>query len=102
VLQPHPQLVHLHEIGQDEADRVLEVALWPLAIASRKVVARLAGKIVPQEQAANGMLDSATHLHHILHNLLDWRIFNGHVHGADGAHEIQARNDISGILHELV
>jgi hypothetical protein len=102
MLQPHPELVHLHEIGQNEADRVLQIALGPLAVALWKVVTRLAGEIVAQKQTADGVLDSATHLHHVLHDLLDGRILNGHVDGADGAHEVQARNDIPGILDELV
>jgi hypothetical protein len=49
VLQAHPQLVHLDEVGQDEADRVLQIALGPVAVAGREVVARLAGQIVAQE-----------------------------------------------------
>jgi hypothetical protein len=102
VLQAHPQLVHLDEVGQDEADRVLQIALGPVAVAGREVVTRLAGQIVAQEQAADGVLDAATHLHHVLHDLLDGRILNGHVDGADGAHEVQAGDDIAGILDELV
>jgi hypothetical protein len=102
VLQPHPQLVHLDEVGQDEADGVLEITLGPLAITRRKAVAGLTGKVVPQKQTTNRVLDSATHLHHVLHDLLDRRILNGHVDSADSDHEVQAGNDISGILDELV
>lgn len=47
-------------------------------------------------------MDSATHLHHVLHNLLDGRILNSHVDGPDGDHEVQAGDDISGILDEFV
>lgn len=47
-------------------------------------------------------MDSATHLHHVLHDLLDGRILNGHVDGTDRDHEIEARYDVSGILDELV
>jgi hypothetical protein len=102
MLQPHPQLVHLHEVGQNEANRVLQVALGPLAVARRQAVPCLAGQIVAQEQATDGVLHSATHLHHVFHDLLDRRVLNGHVHSADGAHEVQAGNDIPGILDELV
>jgi hypothetical protein len=48
------------------------------------------------------VLYSATHLHHVLHDFLNGRILNRHVDGADGAHEVQAGNDIAGILDELV
>jgi hypothetical protein len=102
VLQPHPQLVHLHEIGQDEADRVLQVALRTLAVAGREAVACLTREVVSQEKAANGVLHSATHLHHVLHNLLDRRILDRHVDGADRDHKVQAGDDVPGILNELV
>jgi len=102
VLQPHPQLVHLYEIGEDEADRVLQIALGALAVSVRQTVARLASEVVAQKKAANGVLDSATHLHHVLHDLLDGRVLDSHVHGADGAHEVQAGDDVAGILDELV
>ena len=102
MLQPHPQLIHLNKVGQDEANRILQIALGPLAVAGWEAVACLAGKVVAQKQAANGVLDTATHLHHVLHNLLDGRILNGHVNGAHGDHEVQARNDITGILDKLV
>lgn len=102
VLQPHPQLVHLDEVGEDEADRVLEIAFGAVAVAHGQMVARLPGEIVSQEQAANGVLYAAAHLHHVLHDLLDGRILNGHVHGADSNHEVEAGDNIAGILHKLV
>lgn len=34
VLQPHPELVHLDEVGKHKADRVLEVAAWPYGIST--------------------------------------------------------------------
>lgn len=102
MLQPYPQLIHLHKVGQDKADGVLQVALRSLAVARRQAVARLASEIVAQEEAANRVLHSATHLHHVLHNFLDGRILNCHVDGANSDHEVQAGNDISGILDELV
>jgi hypothetical protein len=66
------------------------------------MVACLASEVVAQKQAPDGVLDSATHLHHVLHDFLDGRILNGHVDGADGAHEIEAGNDVPGILDELI
>jgi len=102
MLQAHPQLIHLHKVGQDEADRVLQIALRTFAVACGQTVACLAGKIVPQKQAADRVLHAATHLHHVLHDLLHRRILNGHVDGADSAHEVQAGNDIPGILDQLV
>jgi hypothetical protein len=48
------------------------------------------------------MLYPTTHLHHILHDLFDRRILNCHVDGADGGHKIEARDDVSCILDELV
>jgi hypothetical protein len=48
------------------------------------------------------MLYPTTHLHHILHDLLDRRILNCHIDGADSGHKIEARDDISCILDELV
>lgn len=102
VLQTHPQLVHLDEVCQDETDRVLQVALGAVAVAGGKVVACLAGEVVTQEQATDGVLNSATHFHHVLHDLLHRGVLNGHVDGADGDHEVQARDDVAGILDELV
>lgn len=46
MLQPHPQLVHLHEIRQDEVDRVLQVAFGPIPGAGGKVISRLSGQVV--------------------------------------------------------
>jgi len=102
VLQPHPQLVHLNKVGQNKANRILQIALGPLTVARREAVACLASEVVSQKQAADGMLNPATHLHHVLHDFLDWRILNGHIDGAHGDHEVQARNNVAGILDELV
>jgi hypothetical protein len=66
------------------------------------MVACLTSKIVTQKQAPDGVLNSATHLHHVLHDFLYRRILNGHVDGADGAHEIQTGNDVPGVLDELI
>lgn len=41
------------------------------------------------------MLYTPTHLHHILHNLLHWGIFNAHVNRANRDHQVQPRNDVS-------
>lgn len=66
------------------------------------MVTGLASEVVAQEQAADGVLDAAAHLHHVLHDLLDGGVLDGHVDGADGDHEVQARDDVAGILDKLV
>lgn len=48
------------------------------------------------------MLHASAHLHHILHDLLDRRIFYTHVNRPDRDHEVQARDDVACILHQLV
>jgi hypothetical protein len=48
------------------------------------------------------VLHATTHLHHVLHNLLDRRIFNCHIDSTDRGHKIEARNDVACILDELV
>jgi hypothetical protein len=62
----------------------------------------LTGKIVSQEQATNRVLDTSAHLHHVLHNFLDRRIFNRHVDSTHGDHKVQAGDDVARILDELV
>jgi hypothetical protein len=62
----------------------------------------LLGQVVSQKQSSNWVLHAATHLHHVFHDLLDRRIFNCHVDGADRGHKIEARDDVSCILDELV
>lgn len=66
------------------------------------MVASLASEVVTEEQATDGMLHAAAHLHHILHDLLDGRILNGHINCADGDHEVQTRDNIACILNEFV
>ena len=68
----------------------------------RKVVARLATEVVSKEQTANRMKYTARHLHHVLHNFADGGLWDRHIHGADGDHEVQPGDDVPRILHELV
>lgn len=89
VLQAHPKLVHLNEVGEHERDRVLQVAAGPLARPDGEVVARLAREVVPQKEAARGVLHAAGHLHHVFHDLLDGGVGDRHVNGADGDHEVE-------------
>lgn len=102
MLPPDPQFVHFDKVGEDEIDRVLDIALWALLFSHGEVVASLPTQIVPQEQAANRMLNSTTHFHHVFHNLLDRGIFDGHIDRSDGDHEVEARDDVSSILDEFV
>lgn len=48
------------------------------------------------------MLDAPAHLHHVLHDFLDWRILDRHVHGADSDHQVKAGNNIASILNKFV
>lgn len=102
VLQPDPEFVHLDEVGQDEADRVVQVAARAGVISDGEVVSRHAAEVVPQEETAGRVLDSARHLHHVLHDFLYWRTGNRHVDGADGDHEVQTRDNVAGVLDQLV
>lgn len=114
MLQTDPELVHLDKVGQDERDRVLQVSsrpktdvspsipelfsgipFSPIAIPDRKVIPRQPAQIMPQEQPTRRMLYSSRHLHHILHDLLDGRIGDRHIDGADGDHEVETGNDVS-------
>lgn len=102
VLESDPELVHLDEVCEDEVDGILKVALGTFTKASWQVVSGLTTKIVAKEETANGMLDTSAHLHHVLHNLLDRGILDAHVDGADGDHEVETRDNVAGILDELV
>jgi hypothetical protein len=48
------------------------------------------------------MLNTSAHVHHVLHELLNGRIFNGHVGGSHCNHKIQSWDDVACILDELV
>ena len=68
----------------------------------RQVVPGLTTEIMSEEQTAYGVEHAPAHLHHVLHDFL-YRCFgDGHVDGADGDHEVETRDDIPGILNELV
>lgn len=60
----------------------------PWVVAHRKVVARHPAQVVSKEQAACRVLHAASHLHHVLHDLLDRRLGDGHVNGPNGHHEV--------------
>ena len=45
------------------------------------------------------MLHTPTHLHHILHNLLDRGILYGHVDRAHRDHKVESRDDVASILN---
>ena len=55
-----------------------------------------------EEQPAYGVEDAPAHLHHVLHDFLDGCVGDGHVYRADGDHEVETGDDISGVLDELV
>jgi hypothetical protein len=48
------------------------------------------------------MLDPSAHFHHVLHDLFDRGIGNGHVDGPDGYHEVKTRDDVACVLDEFV
>jgi len=62
----------------------------------------LTAEVVAEEETTDRVLDTSAHLHHVLHNLFDGSILNTHVDGSDGNHEVQAGDDVAGILDELV
>lgn len=102
VLQADPELVHLDKVGQDEADRVVEVAARAGVVSDGEVVAGHAAEVVAEEEAAGRVLYAAGHLHHVLHDFLDGAAGDGHVDCADGDHEVEARDDVAGVLDEFV
>jgi len=88
MLESDPELVHFDEVGEHEADGILQVptgatrlssmySLWkmrydsPIAGTDREKVPRLPREVVSQEQPPRRMLYTPRHLQHILHNLLD-------------------------------
>ncbi|KAI5117715.1 hypothetical protein M0805_006519 [Coniferiporia weirii] len=78
VLQPHPELVHLNEVGELECDRALQVSdravgdgagrHVPFVVAHREVVPSLSTEIVAEEEAAGGVLHATRHLHRVLND----------------------------------
>ena len=102
VLLTHPELVHLDKVGENKRDAVAQLAGGAWLGARRQVIARHAREVVAQKEATRRVLHAATHLHHVLHDLLDRRIGHGHVDAADGDHEVEARHDVAAVLHELV
>jgi hypothetical protein len=90
------------KVGENEVDGILQAALGAIRVAGRQIVARLSEQVVAEEQATDGVLDTTAHVHHVLHQLLNWCALDGHVSGAHCDHQVEAGNDIAGILDELV
>ena len=102
MLLPDPQPVHLDKVREHEADAVGQVAGRPGLGACRQVITGRGREVVAQKEAARRVLDAAAHFRHVLHDLPDGRVGDGHVHAADGDHEVEARHNVAAVLHELV
>ena len=102
MLLPDPQPVHLDKVREHEADAVGQVAGRPGLGACRQVITGRGREVVAQKEAARRVLYAAAHFRHVLHNLPDGRVGHGHVHAADGDHEVEARHNMAAVLHELV
>lgn len=66
------------------------------------MVSRLTRQVVSEEQSTNWVLDASAHFHHVLHDLFDGTLVYRHVDSTHSDHEVQAGNNISGILNKLV
>ena len=51
----------------------------PLILSDRQAIPRLTREVMPQEQSSRRMLNTSSHLHHVLHDLLDGSVGDGHV-----------------------
>lgn len=104
VLHPHPQLVHLREVREDEVDGVVNVAALVDVLADRHIGENIAQRqqIVAEEQPAERILHSAAHLHEILQDAFLGGRVGLDVNQADGDEQIEPGNDVAGILHEFV
>ena len=61
-----------------------------------------ATEIVTEEQPSDRVQDTARHLQHVLHDLLDGCVRDRHVHGTDSNHEVETGYDVSGIPYGFV
>lgn len=52
---------------------------------------------MPKEQPPRRVLHTPAHLQHILHDLLDGRVRYRHVDGANGDHQVETGDDVSGV-----
>jgi hypothetical protein len=74
---------------------VLRVQVWQLVLG-------LLAEVVPQEQAPHGVLDALAHLHQVEQDVLGGRFLAADEHSAHGDEEVQAGEDVAGLLHHLV
>ena len=66
------------------------------------MIPRLTAEIVAEEEPPDRMQHAARHFQHVLHDFLDWRVRDGHVHGSNGDHEVQSGDDVAGILYKFI
>mmetsp|Transcript_36906 Transcript_36906/g.83210 ORF Transcript_36906/g.83210 Transcript_36906/m.83210 type:complete len:268 (+) Transcript_36906:1411-2214(+) len=101
MLHAHPEFVHLSEVVHQEVDAVAHVAP-ELRPNVGQLVSRTLQEVVPQEQPAHRMLDAPTHLHEVLENVPRRRLLGSDVNAANSDQEEQSRDDVPGVLDELV
>lgn len=58
----------------------------PRIVSYWQMVPCHAAQVVPKKESPGGVLHAPRHFHHILHDLLDRCVRNGHVDGPDGHH----------------
>ena len=104
VLHPHPELVHLREVLKDEIHGVADVPALALVLRPGVRQQRLAAlaQVRAEEQAVDGLLHAFGHLHEILQDVLRRALLGLDVHASHGDEQVQAREDVPGVLHELV
>ena len=78
-LQADPKFIHFDEIGEDERDTVPQIAGGCVGVANGEVISCLAGEVVSEEQAADGVLNATAHFEHVPHDFTDGGFGNAHV-----------------------
>ena len=104
VLHPHPQLVHLGEVRDDERHRLRRRAARPLVLRAGvgQLVLRRLRQVVAQEEPAHRVLHAAAHLDHVLQDVLRRRLLARDVHRAHREQQVQPGEHVARALHQLV
>mmetsp|Transcript_16437 Transcript_16437/g.27644 ORF Transcript_16437/g.27644 Transcript_16437/m.27644 type:complete len:253 (-) Transcript_16437:268-1026(-) len=104
VLHAHPKLVHFREVVQQKIYSILYVTAFALvhaAFVGQPVLGHL-GEVCSQEESAQWMLHAARHFDDIFKNVLGGRLFGLYKNSPHRDQQVQAREDVSSVLHELV
>mmetsp|Transcript_36300 Transcript_36300/g.95713 ORF Transcript_36300/g.95713 Transcript_36300/m.95713 type:complete len:256 (+) Transcript_36300:384-1151(+) len=104
MLHAHPKLIHLRKVGEHEGDRVRDGASGTFELGPCIGQLGLGGlrQVVAQEQPAHRMLHPAAHLDEIGEDVFGRGLLGHNVDGADGQQEVEAGENVAGVLDELV